>query len=121
MTPSASAINSETGFADPMKGTPEKKLIPVLDVKSVDSVDNLTFSIILHDECQLSCYDVIDPSAQNKKNNRTSSLITAFGSMLNNDKDKQTDGGFPMAFESEHVPEIIQGFQKVQSRAIDKQ
>ena len=85
-----STINSETGFAEPSPkaGGPaasqEKKLIPVLDVKLLESVDSLTFAIILHDECQLSCYDVIDQSAaQNKRNNRTSSLINAFGTMLN--------------------------------------
>ena len=66
-----SMINSETGFADPMKGggsnsnssTAEKKMIPVLDIKQLETLDNLTFSIILHDDCLLNCYDVIDPSA----------------------------------------------------------
>ena len=69
-----------------MPGAVEKKLIPALDIKSLETVDALTFSIILHDECLLNCYDVAEPSQsqQNKKNNRTSSLINAFGSILNN-------------------------------------
>ena len=82
------SINSQTGFADPSspRGGLEKKLIPALDIKSLETVDSLTFSIILHDECLLNCYDVAQPpsSQQNKRNNRTSSLINAFGSILNN-------------------------------------
>ena len=100
-----------------MPGAVEKKLIPALDIKSLETVDALTFSIILHDECLLNCYDVAEPSQsnQNKRNNRTSSLINAFGSILNNSNNQsQQDGGFPMAFESEHVPEVLQGFQKLQ-------
>ena len=96
-----------------MPGAVEKKLIPALDIKSLETVDALTFSIILHDECLLNCYDVAEPSPsqQNKRNNRTSSLINAFGSILNNSNNQsQQDGGFPMAFESEHVPEVLQGF-----------
>jgi len=59
--------------------------------------------------------------AQRKANNRTSSLINAFGNMLNNTSSKEeTDGGFPMAFESDHVPELIQGFQKLQQKAVQK-
>lgn len=103
-------INKETGFADPIPGGPEKKLIPVLDIKYLETVDSLTFSIILHDDCLLNCYDVADQSSdqQTKRNNRTSSLINAFGSILNNSNNSQkSDGGFPMAFESEHVPELI--------------
>ena len=89
-------------------------MIPVLDVKQVETLDNLTFSIILHDDCLMNCYDVIDPSTQNKRNNRTSSLMNAFGSMLNNaNSQSQSDGGFPMAFESEHVPDVLQGFYKI--------
>lgn len=85
MTPEASAgnTNSETGFAEPAKGVVEKKLIPALDIKTLETVDSLTFSIILHDDCLLNCYDVIDQAQQNKRNNRTSSLINAFGNMLN--------------------------------------
>lgn len=41
--------------------------------------------------------------------------------MLNNGSGKDSDGGFPMAFESEHVPELIQGFNKLQQKAIEKQ
>ena len=42
--------------------------------------------------------------------------------MLNNGADKKVgDGGFPMAFESEHVPELLGGFQKLQQKAIEKQ
>jgi len=41
--------------------------------------------------------------------------------MLNNTNSKEeTDGGFPMAFESDHVPELIQGFQKLQQKAVQK-
>ena len=35
----------------------ENKVIPVLDIKSIESVDSLTFSIILHDECLLNNYN----------------------------------------------------------------
>ena len=97
-------------------------MVPILDIKAVESADGLTFSVILYDECLLNCYDVAEPGAQNKKNNRASSLINAFGSMLNNATNQnQSDGGFPMAFESEHCPAIIQGFHKIQSKAIEKQ
>ena len=99
----------------------EQKLIPVLDIKAVESVDSLTFSIILYDECQLNSYDIGESAQANKKSNRTSSLINAFGSIMNNAaKQSQSDGGFPMAFESEHVPAIIQGFQKIQQKAVEK-
>ena len=49
-------------------------------------------------------------------------MINAFGNMLNNINGSKDggDGGFPMAFESEHVPELIQGFQKLQAKAIEK-
>ena len=47
--------------------------------------------------------------------------MNAFGSILNNSSNQQLqDGGFPMAFESEHVPELIQGFQKLQIKAVEK-
>lgn len=36
----------------------EKKMIPALDIKTVESVDNLSFAIVLHDDCNLNCYDV---------------------------------------------------------------
>lgn len=95
-------------------------MIPVLDIKVIESMDNLTFSIVLHDECQMNSYDVGDESG--KKQGRTTSLINAFGNMLNNATNQsQADGGFPMAFESEHVPDILQGFQKIQQKAIEKQ
>ena len=59
-------MNNETGFAEKPGQKPagsfEKKLIPILDVKILESLDNLTFSIVLHDECQLNSYDVADPS-----------------------------------------------------------
>ena len=35
----------------------ENKMIPALDIKSLESVDSLTFSIILYDECLLNNYD----------------------------------------------------------------
>lgn len=109
-------IDKETGFAELTKGPEktEKKLIPALDIKSMESVDSLTFSIILHEECLLNCYDVLPSTPSRKQSNRTSSLINAFGSILNNGSGKDSDGGFPMAFESEHVPELIQGFHKLQ-------
>lgn len=60
MTPS-NQVNSETGFAEiGNKNNQEKKLIPALDIKSIESVDSLTFSIILHDECLLNCYDIAE-------------------------------------------------------------
>lgn len=37
--------------------TTERKLIPALDIKALESVDSLTFSIILHDECLINNYD----------------------------------------------------------------
>ena len=43
-----------------MAGATEKKLIPALDIKCLDTVDSLTFSVILHDECLLNCYDITD-------------------------------------------------------------
>jgi len=113
MSPStASTVNGETGFAlpSPRAQVSEKKMIPVLDIKVIESLDNLTFSIVLHDECQMNSYDVADTT----KPMRTSSLMNAFGNMLNNaTSQSQADGGFPMAFESEHVPDILQGFQKI--------
>lgn len=94
-------------------------MIPILDIKVIESMDNLTFSIVLHDECQMNSYDVGDDGG--KKQARTT-LINAFGSMLSNAMSQsQADGGFPMAFESEHVPDILQGFQKIQQKAIEKQ
>ena len=39
---------------------PEKKMIPALDIKSLETVDALTFSIILHDDCLLNVYDIVD-------------------------------------------------------------
>ena len=45
--------------------TYEHKIIPVLDIKSIESVDSLTFSIILHDECLLNNYN---EQAQEKQN-----------------------------------------------------
>lgn len=98
----------------------EKKLIPALDIKSIETVDALTFTIILHDDCLLNCYDIVEPS-KTKKNNRTSSLITAFGSLMNGGSSQNSDGGFPMAFESEHVPQIIQCYQKLYSLAYSRQ
>ena len=56
------------------KDKPEKKMIPALDIKSLETVDALTFSIILHDDCLLNCYDILDMK-QTKKGNRTSSMI----------------------------------------------
>ena len=56
------AVDSQTGFAASPRSrkpaAPEKKRIPVLDIKSFETVDSLTFSIILHDDCLLNCYDV---------------------------------------------------------------
>ena len=55
-------VDSQTGFATSPRaskpGAREKKLIPALDIKSFETVDCLTFSIILHDDCLLNCYDV---------------------------------------------------------------
>ena len=55
----------------------EKKLIPALDIKTLESVDSLTFSIILHDECLLNNYDeqLAKPSTINKTKNRASSIL----------------------------------------------
>jgi len=82
-----STVNNETGFAEKpgpkMPGSNEKKLIPILDVKLLESLDNLTFSIVLHDECQLNSYDVAEAGGQGA-NKRSSSLISAFGNMLTN-------------------------------------
>ena len=103
------------------KPPPEKKLIPALDIKSVETVDALTFSIILHDDCLLNCYDIVDPAKAPKKNYRTSSLISAFGSIMTGSSSQHSDGGFPMAFESEHVTQIIQCFQKLHSKAYSRQ
>lgn len=52
----------------------EKKMIPALDIKNLESLDSLTFSIILHDECLLNSYDetITKPSAINKTKNRAS-------------------------------------------------
>lgn len=50
-------VDSQTGFAAKPEAR-EKKLIPALDIKSFETVDCLTFSIILHDDCLLNCYDV---------------------------------------------------------------
>ena len=41
--------------------------------------------------------------------------------MLNNGNGQESDGGFPMAFESDHVPDVIQGFTKLYHKAIAKQ
>ena len=110
----SSTINNETGFADPVpkpNAPIEKKLIPILDVMCIDTTDNLTFTIVLHDDCQMNSYDVAEAKPQN---NRSNSLISAFGNILNNANNQRlAEGGFPMAFESEHVPEILQGFQKI--------
>jgi len=87
----------------------EWKLIPALDIKVLESVDSLTFSIILHDDCLLNDYneETVKP---NKKKNRTSSIIS-FGLL---GKGGEDDGGFPMAFESEHVTSIVAAFRKLQ-------
>mmetsp|Transcript_17584 Transcript_17584/g.23749 ORF Transcript_17584/g.23749 Transcript_17584/m.23749 type:complete len:102 (+) Transcript_17584:1197-1502(+) len=89
----------------------------------LETMDNLTFTIVLHDDCQLNSYDVaVEAAAASAQTKRSNSLISAFGSMLNNATNQsKTDGGFPMAFESEHVPEILQGFHKIQQRAYEKQ
>ena len=81
----------------------------------LDTVDNLTFTIVLHDDCQLNCYDVAEaPKPQNQRSNSMFSAFDNLGKMLNNaNSQKLGDGGFPMAFESEHVPEILQGFHKI--------
>ena len=57
----------------------EKKLIPALDIKTLESVDSLTFSIILHDECLLNNYDeqLTKPSTVNKTKNRASQILAA--------------------------------------------
>ena len=59
-------VDSQTGFASTNQNKKtearEKKLIPALDIKSFETVDSLTFSIILHDDCLLNCYDVVQPA-----------------------------------------------------------
>ena len=67
VTPAPQAGSSDTpgGFAalpSPKAQAMEKKMIPVLDIKVIDSMDNLTFSIVLHDECQMNSYDVAEQS-----------------------------------------------------------
>lgn len=58
-----STINNETGFASPRNKPQvafEKKLVPILDVMCLDTTDNLSFTIVLHDDCQMNVYDVAD-------------------------------------------------------------
>ena len=93
-------------------------MIPVLDIKTLESVDSLTFSIILYDECLLNNYN--EQQVQEKQNitnkakNRASMMLkkSTFGLFSAGEADD--DGGFPMAFESEHVPQIVQNFKKIQ-------
>lgn len=73
-------------------------------------MDSLTFSVILHEECLLNDYNIVTPAQQQKKANRTSSLINAFGRVMSQSGSQVNDGGFPMAFESDHVPVIVQSF-----------
>lgn len=51
---------------------------------------------------------------------KATQLISAFGALVG-PKGQSTDGGFPMAFESEHVPQIIQCFAKLHSIAAQRQ
>ena len=97
----------------------EKKMIPALDIKSLETVDALTFSIILHDDCLLNCYDVVEQEKSTKAK-RTTSLFN-LGNLMNLNSSQKDDGGFPMAFESEHVTQIIQFYQKLHSLAYTRQ
>ena len=95
-------MNMLSPKSGPSSVAEEKKLIPALDIKVLESVDSLTFSIILHDECLLTNYDVFENKSDLKM--RKASQMLSFGLLGKSD---EGDGGFPMAFESEHVPQIV--------------
>ena len=65
----------------------EKKIIPALHIESFESVDSLTFSVILREECLTNNYNVADPyqaaiEEQSKKNNRTSAFMQTFSKIV---------------------------------------
>ena len=68
---------------------------------AVETEDNLSFVIVLFEECKDCVYDVIDP------NNKTSTFINPLNWL------KGKSESFPMGFESVFVPVIVSSFKRL--------
>ena len=93
-------------------------MIPALDVQAFESMDALSFSIILNEECNGNVYEE-GASAQQSNSGSTTKVLNSFSKLLS--KKDNVENLFPMSFESEHVPQIINSFGKLQIMAIEKQ
>ena len=78
-------IESMDAIQGRTKSLREKKLIPALDIKQLEAVDAVSFSIVLHEECLLNCYDVVDQTSDTNRVKKTAStsLLSALGSLMN--------------------------------------
>ena len=47
--------------------SPERKLIPALDIKQIDQQTSMSFSIMLHEECESNDYDAPLDKAVSKR------------------------------------------------------
>lgn len=100
----------------------ERKLVPALDIKQILS-QSLEFTIILQDDCNDNDYDIPDEKVVSRRQS-----LLAYGSALNPMKLLRKDStalksqqSFPMTFESEYAPKIIDGFRLLQTLAHERQ
>jgi hypothetical protein len=114
-------VRIETTPDNPGQPT-ERKLVPALDIKQILS-QSLEFTIVLQDDCADNDYDI----PEEKVVTRRQSLLK-YGSALNPMKLLRKDSTaaklqqtFPMTFESDYAPKIIDGFRLLQTLAHEKQ